>query len=448
MLVIFLGAVLLAAYLVGSVPFGYLVGRWRGIDVLSAGSGNIGATNVGRLLGRSYGILVFVLDLLKGALPVLGAEALASAGNGLAPEVGGVAAGVAAFLGHLFPIFLRFRGGKGVATGAGIVAVLLPLPTLAALLFWVTVASATRFVSLASVSAAALLCLLRLATPGAWDWGWNRAPAVVTGFCLITSALVVVRHQANLRRLLAGTENRLKESRTMHAVSRILHLFAVGLWFGGLVLFTLTGWLLFHTFEELSSPDQRPYWFPTAPAFEKEHPGPQFPEPLRREQGSRLAGAVVTPQFPWYFGIQAGCAIVASVTALAWASRPGGRVHRLRALVLVLALGTVALGGWLGSVVDDLRGPRNELSDKVLTSNAPSTEDVQAAAAARARFGMWHGISMLQNVVTLLLVAVALALAAWLPTPALAAGSGPQALGGERRSQKPLAPVLGGEGLG
>src|SRR5260370_28616342 len=112
----------LAAYFIGAIPFGYLVARSRGVDIMRQGSGNIGATNVGRVLGRGYGILVFVLDFLKGALPVVGAKAVAPDGL-LPPDSLPVAAGVAAFLGHLFPIYLRFRGGKGVATGAGAVAV-------------------------------------------------------------------------------------------------------------------------------------------------------------------------------------------------------------------------------------------------------------------------------------------------------------------------------------
>src|SRR5207248_280320 len=141
------------AYLLGSVPFGYLVGRARGVDLLALGSRNIGATNAGRVLGARWGVLVFFLDAAKGALPVLAARAAASA-VGEPFEALGVTAGVAAFLGHLFPLYLGFRGGKGVATGAGVVAVLLPLPTLAALLLWLLVAVTTRYVSLASLLAA------------------------------------------------------------------------------------------------------------------------------------------------------------------------------------------------------------------------------------------------------------------------------------------------------
>src|SRR5262245_54563182 len=125
---------ILLSYLVGAIPFGYLIARSRGVDIFHAGSGNIGATNVGRVLGRRFGILVFVLDFLKGAVPV----ALMSWWQG-SRDGAAVAAGLAAFVGHMFPIYLGFRGGKGVATGTGVVAVLLPGPAVGAVLVWVTV---------------------------------------------------------------------------------------------------------------------------------------------------------------------------------------------------------------------------------------------------------------------------------------------------------------------
>src|SRR5947209_1202304 len=119
---------LLLAYLLGAIPFGYLIARWRGLDIFRHGSGNIGATNVGRVLGRRFGVLVFLLDFGKGALPTLianliGRDEAGDLAETLGPNGLGVAAGLAAFLGHLFPVYLRFRGGKGVATGAGVVAV-------------------------------------------------------------------------------------------------------------------------------------------------------------------------------------------------------------------------------------------------------------------------------------------------------------------------------------
>src|SRR2546425_6951270 len=153
---------LLIAYLVGAIPFGYLIARWRGVDIFQHGSGNIGATNVGRILGKRFGILVFLLDFAKGALPTAAGLALAQWLEIEPPSIVGVAAGLAAFVGHLFPVYLGFRGGKGVATGAGIVVVLLPLPAAAAVLTWILFVAVFRYVSLASLAAALVLCLVHL----------------------------------------------------------------------------------------------------------------------------------------------------------------------------------------------------------------------------------------------------------------------------------------------
>lgn len=193
------------AYLLGAVPFGYLVGKARGVDVLKSGSGNIGATNVGRLLGFRWGALVFLLDFAKGALPVFLAGQLPPPEEFL-PHTLPVTAGVAAFLGHLFPIYLGFRGGKGVATGAGVIAVLVPLATVLVLAAWGVVLYLTRYVSLASLLAAALLFGLRLAL---YPAPWSEGQVIVTLFCLVGALLVFARHHANIRRLLAGTEHRL-----------------------------------------------------------------------------------------------------------------------------------------------------------------------------------------------------------------------------------------------
>src|SRR5262249_34265849 len=125
----------LVSYFLGAVPFGYLVARARGIDILRQGSGNIGATNVGRILGKRLGVLVFLLDFTKGVLPsAVGTWLDHAAGLDLPASTLGVSAGLAAVLGHMFPIYLRFKGGKGVATGAGVVIVLVPIPFLFALL--------------------------------------------------------------------------------------------------------------------------------------------------------------------------------------------------------------------------------------------------------------------------------------------------------------------------
>src|SRR5262245_17219935 len=127
-----LALVAVAAYLVGAVPFGYVVPRLiKGIDVTKEGSGNVGATNVGRVMGVGWGVLVFVLDFAKGAVPVAVARYLLPQPEDVPQDTLAVLAGVSAFLGHLFPVYLRFKGGKGVATGAGVIAVLVPWLTLA-----------------------------------------------------------------------------------------------------------------------------------------------------------------------------------------------------------------------------------------------------------------------------------------------------------------------------
>jgi acyl-phosphate glycerol 3-phosphate acyltransferase len=201
----------LAAYLVGAVPFGYLVARAKGIDIMRHGSGNIGATNVGRVLGRRWGILVFVLDFAKGAVPVAVARFALPQPEEAPPDTLPVLAGVAAFVGHLFPVYLGFKGGKGVATGAGVVAVLVPWLTLAVFAAWAVVLLTTHYMSLASMTAAVLLIGLRLAVIPE-PFGESRW--VVTTFCLVGGVLVIAKHHGNIRRLLAGTEGRLFTPRT------------------------------------------------------------------------------------------------------------------------------------------------------------------------------------------------------------------------------------------
>ncbi len=345
-----LGLTLAAGYLIGSVPFGWLVSRWRGVDILRQGSGNIGATNVGRVLGRRYGALVFALDFAKGALPVLAASFLPE--QGLPPDSLPTAAGVAAFLGHLFPVYLRFHGGKGVATGVGVVAVLLPWLALSVLAVWVVVLAASRYVSLASLTAAVLLTALRLAfTPAPW----SRDHVVATAFCLFGTVFVFLRHAGNIRRLLHGSENRLQDSPAMLLFSKTVHVLALGLWFGTAVFFVVATLVMIQTFEEISLHDQtaRPSWFPLPSQYDHDSPSKSFPDPLRKEQGSRAFGAAVGPIFPWYYGIQVACGVVAGITAVGWwFTRKGSRVHAVRAVLLVLALIGAGSGWWMEGVVE------------------------------------------------------------------------------------------------
>jgi glycerol-3-phosphate acyltransferase PlsY len=192
---------LAAGYACGSVPFGVIVARSKGVDILREGSGNPGATNVGRVLGKRFGYAVFALDALKGALPVLGARLLA--GDALA-EWAPAAALAGAVLGHVFSPFLGFRGGKGVATGAGAFAVLLPVPAAVALATWLVALAAGRFVSVASMLAACSLPVSALLT--------GAGPGFVI-LCAVVAAFVVFLHRGNIARLRAGTEPRVGAAR-------------------------------------------------------------------------------------------------------------------------------------------------------------------------------------------------------------------------------------------
>ena len=181
------------AYLLGSVPTGYLMGAWMGVDVRAAGSGNIGATNVARVIGKRHGILTLIADTAKGLIPVFATLQL-----GFTPTVAALV-GVAAFLGHLYPVFLKFHGGKGVATALGVFLGMSPLATLVSIVVFAAVALTSRIVSLGSMAAA-------LAAPVAF-WFFSYPPKVV-GLSAFIAAMIIVRHRGNIRRLLAGTEPR------------------------------------------------------------------------------------------------------------------------------------------------------------------------------------------------------------------------------------------------
>jgi glycerol-3-phosphate acyltransferase PlsY len=411
-----LALAVLLSYLAGAIPFGYLIARWRGVDILKQGSGNIGATNVGRVLGKPLGVLVFLLDFAKGALPALLAKEWAATHElDLPADTLPVAAAVAAFLGHLYPIYLRFRGGKGVATAAGAVSVLLPGPALAALFIWLAVVLASRYVSLASLTAAVVLCAVRLLlTPQPW----SAEQRILTLFCLIASALIFLRHRANIGRLVHGNENRLQETPAMLHFTKILHVLSLGLWFGTVIFFSfVVGLNLFGTFERVAekTAEEREVWFPMWKAYDGPSPDPALPEPLRKEQGTRAAGVALVPLFHWYFGIQAVCAVLATATAWSWRQMGTGRIHRVRAGILLAAIATVALGWWLLRVVEDLREPRNSTFDALVSHSSPRDEDVRAAVEARRAFVRWHLYSLGVNMVTVLLVTIAMVQAAYLP---------------------------------
>jgi glycerol-3-phosphate acyltransferase PlsY len=204
------------AYLLGSVPFGLIVGKSKGIDPRKAGSGNIGATNVGRLLGKRFFILVFLLDLVKGMLPMLFAGAVL---RGLPDEPLKYAlwllVGFAAILGHMYSIFLGMAGGKGVATSSGVVLGLYPFftyPALACLLLWFVTFKLTRYVSLASILAAAAFPLTYALVGLARGWPVFHRQWPLLGFAVLVAVMIVVKHRGNIARLRAGTEHRFDPS--------------------------------------------------------------------------------------------------------------------------------------------------------------------------------------------------------------------------------------------
>jgi glycerol-3-phosphate acyltransferase PlsY len=196
----------LAAYLLGSIPSGYLVARARGVDIRSVGSGNIGATNVFRALGRVAGVVVLTADLLKGLLACTGLVSLIqhylpAPDAGAAQEWLALEAAVFAILGHNYTCWLGFKGGKGIATSAGVLIALVPRALLVILGVWIVGFGLTRYVSLASVAASFSLPF------AVWLTGGSTTMMAITAGL---AGLAIYRHRANIQRLLAGTEHRIR----------------------------------------------------------------------------------------------------------------------------------------------------------------------------------------------------------------------------------------------
>ena len=197
---------LVGSYLVGSIPFGYLAGRIVGIDIRQAGSGNIGATNVVRVLGKGYGYPVFALDVLKGFGAVKISMLMASGRppEWNSPEIFGILAAISSVLGHLYPPWLKFKGGKGVATSAGALLALTPIATVIGVAIWIIVFWLTRYVSLASIIAAVVLPIVILVF-NSQDQNKGK-PLFYSSACV--AGVVIWRHRSNLSRLIRGTEPR------------------------------------------------------------------------------------------------------------------------------------------------------------------------------------------------------------------------------------------------
>lgn len=189
---------LLACYLLGAIPYGLIIGKvTRGIDIRDYGSGNIGASNVLRTLGLGPALAVFFFDTVKGLAAVLLCVSL-----GL-DEYWTVAGGVLSIVGHSFSVFLRFQGGKGVATSLGMIIGLDPVIAAVAFLIWVAILAATRYISLASILAALSVIVMML------FWSARNVPLPYQVVCVIAALLIVVKHKSNIKRLLTRTETKI-----------------------------------------------------------------------------------------------------------------------------------------------------------------------------------------------------------------------------------------------
>ena len=214
---------IIGSYLLGSIPFGLLIAKAHGKDLRSIGSGNIGATNVSRALGRKWAYLCFGLDVLKGLLPMLASLSLAIPSSTQSQTEKVIllwlwlAVGCAAILGHIFPIYLKLKGGKGVATSFGVALGLWPYYTICALFAiatWSVVVLIWRYVSLASIAASItfplVLILAIILTPG-WDFG-SLWPLLIAATAI--PLMVIIRHRENIRRLIAGTESKISKDKS------------------------------------------------------------------------------------------------------------------------------------------------------------------------------------------------------------------------------------------
>jgi acyl phosphate:glycerol-3-phosphate acyltransferase len=201
-----LAAAVIGSYLLGSIPFGYLAGRIGGIDIRQCGSGNVGATNVIRTLGKGYGYPVFAADFLKGFGAVKMSMLIATGAQPewVSSEMFGILAAISSVLGHSFPLWLHFRGGKGVATSGGALFALAPVAALIGAAIWILTFWLTRYVSVASIIAAAALPPAILLT----TWLSQTAGKLLFYSSACLAAVVICRHRSNLSRLMHGTEPR------------------------------------------------------------------------------------------------------------------------------------------------------------------------------------------------------------------------------------------------
>ena len=211
---------IIAAYLLGSIPFALIIAKAHGKDLRTIGSGNIGATNLSRAIGRKWAFFCFFLDVLKGLVPMLAATFNLSSPPTITQLFLSLAVGCAAISGHIFPIYIKFKGGKGVATSFGVALGLWPYYTLCAsiaFVIWAAVVLSSRYMSLASITASVafpIAMVLVIAFIPGWDIA-NLWPLLTAAVAI--PIMVIVRHRENIKRLIAGTENRVFQKRNHSA---------------------------------------------------------------------------------------------------------------------------------------------------------------------------------------------------------------------------------------
>ena len=193
---------IVGAYLIGSIPFGFLIGKMRGVDVRTVGSKNIGATNVYRTVGKKWGFLAFFCDFLKGFIPAFLAVSLIARSSSLIPHHSSlpVLVGLACVIGHTLTVFMKFKGGKGVATAFGMMVALATCPALLAFAVFVVTVWLSHYISLGSMLAAATLGVL------VWIFPCLLAVRIIAG---LVAVFVIVKHKSNIQRLMKGCENRI-----------------------------------------------------------------------------------------------------------------------------------------------------------------------------------------------------------------------------------------------
>jgi len=185
----------LISYLIGSIPTGYIVGKLKGIDIRKYGSGNIGATNVFRVLGKSYGIFVLIFDFLKGFFPLF------IFSKTLGSSLGQILIGLSLILGHSFSLYLKFKGGKSVATASGVFFFLVPKAMIFCLILWIIITFITKYVSLASMISALFLPIFYFL--------FEEKDIYILSFCILTAVIIIIRHKSNILRLIQGKENKI-----------------------------------------------------------------------------------------------------------------------------------------------------------------------------------------------------------------------------------------------